>query len=185
MYSTAQQRVSMYSRRILRISAQTLATLVLLVFALQLSACDSANDDEPELDIVEVAVANDFNTLVSAVQAADLTSTLKGDGPFTVFAPTDAAFEALPAGTVETLLQPNNRDQLVSVLTYHIVPGRVTADEVVDLESATTLQGAPLNIETTNGTVRVNGAAVTATDVEASNGVIHVIDGVLLPPSRN
>ena len=170
------------ARRLLRAVA---APALLLLFAFQLSACDSSDPDDPRQDIVEVAVANDFNTLVAAVQAAELVGTLQGAGPFTVFAPTDAAFDALPEGTLESLLLPENRDQLVAILAYHVVPGRVTAAQVVNLQSAQTLNGAPLAIQAQNGVVRVNGARVTATDIEATNGVVHVIDAVLLPPSGN
>jgi uncharacterized surface protein with fasciclin (FAS1) repeats len=134
-------------------------------------------------DIVDTAVAaDDFNTLVAAVQAAGLVETLKGDGPFTVFAPTDAAFAALPDGTVESLLLPENRDQLVSILTYHVVPGRVTAEQVVTLDRATTVQGSDVRISTASGGVRINDSNVITTDIMTSNGIIHVIDAVLLPP---
>ena len=162
----------------------TLVALVLLV--LPLSACDSTDSDlAPEPDIVEVAIsAGDFNTLVAAVQAAGLVETLKGDGPFTVFAPTDEAFAKLPEGTVETLLLPENRDQLVSILTYHVVPDEVTASEVVNLDTAPTVQGASLDIQVIDGNVFVNDATVTAVDIQASNGVVHVIDTVLLPPAN-
>lgn len=131
-------------------------------------------------DIVETAVsAGTFTTLVAAVEAAGLVETLKGTGPFTVFAPTDAAFAKLPAGTVEGLLQ--DKTKLASVLTYHVVPGKVMAGEVAGMTSATTVQGGALAISATNGTVHVGGATVTGADVEASNGVIHVIDTVMLP----
>lgn len=157
-----------------------------LALVVPLAGCDSSSDDPaPTPSIVEVAVANDFNTLVAAVQAAGLTSTLQSDGPFTVFAPTDEAFAALPEGTVETLLRPENRDQLVAVLTYHVVPGRVTAAQVVNLESATTVQGSPLAIDVQGSSVFVNDAQVTVTDIQARNGVVHVINRVLLPPSMN
>ncbi|MEO0958386.1 MAG: fasciclin domain-containing protein, partial [Pseudomonadota bacterium] len=133
-------------------------------------------------DIVDTAVAaDDFNTLVAAVQAAGLVETLKGEGPFTVFAPTDAAFAALPPGTVDNLLKPENRDTLVSVLTYHVVAGKVMSSDIAGQTlSAPTVQGSALDIDATNG-VQVNNATVVAADVEASNGVIHVIDTVLLP----
>ncbi|MEM8761269.1 MAG: fasciclin domain-containing protein, partial [Pseudomonadota bacterium] len=122
-----------------------------------------------------------FNTLVAAVQAAGLVETLKGEGPFTVFAPTDAAFAALPPGTVDNLLKPENRDTLVSVLTYHVVAGKVMSGDIAGQTlSAPTVQGSALDIDATNG-VQVNNATVVAADVEASNGVIHVIDTVLLP----
>ncbi len=133
-------------------------------------------------DIVDVAVsAGQFNTLAAALQAADLVDTLKGDGPFTVFAPTDDAFAKLPEGTVESLLEPENRDQLVAILTYHVVPGNVYAADVVNLSAATTVNGSDVSIEVQDGTVMVDNARVVKTDIAASNGVIHVIDAVILP----
>lgn len=136
----------------------------------------------PDKDIVEIAAsAGSFNTLVTAVKAAGLVDTLKGNGPFTVFAPTDEAFAKLPGGTVENLLKPENKDKLTAVLTYHVVPGRVTAGEVVNLSSAKTVNGRALRINTKDGKVMVDNARVTATDIMASNGVIHVIDTVVLP----
>ena len=133
-------------------------------------------------DIVDTAVAaGQFNTLAAALEAAGLVDTLKGDGPFTVFAPTDAAFAALPAGTVEDLLRPENRDQLVAVLTYHVVPGEYPAASVVGMDSATTVNGGQLEIGASGDGVTVSGARVVMADVEASNGVIHVIDKVLIP----
>lgn len=133
-------------------------------------------------DIVDTAVAaGDFNTLAAALQAADLVDTLKSDGPFTVFAPTDAAFAKLPAGTVDNLLKPENKDQLVAVLTYHVVPGKVTAEQVVDLTTATTVQGSDIDIKVMDGTVHIDNATVTKADIMTSNGVIHVIDEVILP----
>ncbi|MCA9643583.1 MAG: fasciclin domain-containing protein [Polyangiaceae bacterium] len=136
-----------------------------------------------DMDIVDTAVAaGSFNTLVAAVQAAGLEETLRS-GTFTVFAPTDAAFEALPEGTVDTLLKPENKDQLVAILTYHAVVGEVPAADVVNLDKATTVNGADVTIEVVDGKVILNGTVeVTMTDIEASNGIIHVIDGVLLPP---
>lgn len=134
-------------------------------------------------DIVDTAVgAGDFTTLAAALEAADLVATLKGEGPFTVFAPTDAAFAALPAGTVDDLLKPENREQLVAVLTYHVVPGRVTAADVAGLDEAATVNGKMIDIEVDGDVVKVNDASVTTADVAASNGVIHAIDQVLLPP---
>ena len=133
-------------------------------------------------DIVDTAVAaGSFNTLVAAVQAAGLVDTLKGEGPFTVFAPTDEAFAKLPAGTVEDLLKPENKDKLVGILTYHVVPGKVMAADVVTLKSAKTVQGGEVTIAVEGETVKVDGANVTATDIECSNGVIQVIDAVILP----
>jgi uncharacterized surface protein with fasciclin (FAS1) repeats len=133
-------------------------------------------------DIVDIAVeAGSFGTLVAAVQAADLVETLKGAGPFTVFAPTDEAFAALPAGTVENLLKPENKAQLVAVLTYHVVPGKVMSGDLSNGMTAATVQGANVTIMTEGG-VKVNDANVVTADIEASNGVIHVIDKVILPP---
>jgi len=133
-------------------------------------------------DIVDTAVAaGEFNTLAAALQAAGLVDTLKGEGPFTVFAPNDAAFAKLPAGTVESLLLPENKDKLVAILTYHVVPGKMTAAQVVTLQSATTVNGKDVAIRVEDSTVYVNDARVIATDIEASNGVIHVIDTVILP----
>ena len=136
--------------------------------------------------IVDVAVGNpDFSTLVTALKAADLVGTLQGDGPFTVFAPTNAAFAKLPAGTVENLLKPENKDQLVAVLTYHVVAGEVKAADVVKLTEAATVNGQNIDINTSNGVTVGNAANGTATvvttDIDASNGVIHVIDSVILP----
>ncbi len=135
-------------------------------------------------DIVDTAVAaGSFNTLAAALTAADLVTTLKGTGPFTVFAPTDAAFAKLPAGTVDNLLKPENKAMLQKVLTYHVVSGKVLAATVVTLTKATTVQGQDVSITVSGSSVKVNDANVTATDVLASNGVIHVIDTVLLPPA--
>ncbi len=132
-------------------------------------------------DIVDTAVAGGFKTLVAAVKAADLVDTLKGPGPFTVFAPTDEAFAKLPAGTLESLLKPENKAKLQSILTYHVVPGRVMSQDAAKLSSAKTVEGRPLAIKATDGGLMVNDAHVTKADIEASNGVIHVIDTVLLP----
>ena len=137
---------------------------------------------EKRSDIVDTAVAaGQFTTLAAALKAADLVGTLKGDGPFTVFAPTDAAFAALPEGTVESLLKPENRDQLVAILTYHVVPGKVTAADVVKLDEAKTVNGSKVAIRAENGNVRINDATVVKADIGASNGIIHVIDTVILP----
>lgn len=158
-------------------------TLVLLLaLGLMLSGCNEANGrHQPKHDIVDTAVANHFNTLATALTAADLVDTLKGPGPFTVFAPTDEAFAKLPEGTLATLLKPENKGQLVSILTYHVVSGKVMAADVVKLSEAQTVNGQSVTITVADGTVMVNNATVTQTDVEASNGVIHVIDTVLLP----
>jgi uncharacterized surface protein with fasciclin (FAS1) repeats len=142
-----------------------------------------AADQKPAKDIVDTAVAAGlFNTLVKAVQAADLVDTLKGAGPFTVFAPTDAAFAKLPAGTLDDLLKPENKEKLKAILLYHVVAGEVTAKQVVKLHSAKTVGGQELRIKTVGGKVMVNDAFVIKPDVMATNGVIHVIDAVLLPP---
>lgn len=134
-------------------------------------------------DIVDTAAgAGNFTTLTAAVEAAGLVDTLKGDGPFTVFAPTDEAFAKLPAGTVESLLEPANKDKLVAILTYHVVPGNLPASEVVKYDAAETVNGARVDIDAGSSGVKVNDANVTATDIMADNGVIHVIDAVLLPP---
>lgn len=137
---------------------------------------------EKGADIVDTAVgAGQFNTLAAALEAADLVDTLKGDGPFTVFAPTDEAFAKLPEGTVESLLEPENRDQLVAILTYHVVPGKVYAADVVNLSAATTVNGSNVTIAASDAGVRIDNANVIKTDIAASNGVIHVIDAVILP----
>jgi transforming growth factor-beta-induced protein len=139
-----------------------------------------ATPPPPPKDIVDIAVGDGrFTTLVAALQAADLVDTLKGDGPFTVFAPTDDAFNKLPAGTVEGLL--DDIPTLTNILLYHVVPGKVMAADVVNLSSADTASGASLTIAVMDGKVMINDAQVIITDIEASNGVIHVVDTVLLP----
>ncbi|MBA6340134.1 fasciclin domain-containing protein [Colwellia sp. MB02u-10] len=133
-------------------------------------------------DIVDVAAENgSFNTLVAAIKAAGLVDTLKSEGPFTVFAPTDEAFAKLPEGTVEMLLEPENKDKLASILTYHVVSGKVMSTDVVKIDSATSVQGEMLMVEVVDGNVMINNAKVIMADVKASNGVIHVIDTVLMP----
>ena len=147
-----------------------------------LGFCEVANETAQEMDIVDTAVdAGSFDTLVMALQEANLTETLKGEGPYTVFAPTDEAFDALPNGTLEELLQ--DPENLTAILTYHVVPGEYMASDIADMESLTTVQGEDINVTVENGSVMVDNANVTATDIEASNGVIHVIDSVMLPPS--
>lgn len=134
-------------------------------------------------DIVDTAAsAGNFTTLVAAVKAAGLVETLRGEGPFTVFAPTDAAFAALPDGTLDSLLQPENKDQLTSILTYHVVTGKVMSGDLSDGMTAKTVQGSDITIGTEGG-VTVAGANVTSADIEAENGVIHVIDAVIMPGS--
>lgn len=152
--------------------------------AATVSACATMDDGD---DIVDIAASNpDFSTLVAAVSAAGLVDTLKSEGPFTVFAPTNDAFAALPAGTVDNLLLPENKDQLVAILTYHVVSGAVTSDQVLGQKlDVATVQGDTIRVDGTGGkygaAVRVNNANVTAADIIATNGVIHVIDKVLLP----
>jgi transforming growth factor-beta-induced protein len=150
-----------------------------LLWAGALALAVAAN--APAADIVDTAVTGHFDTLVAAVKSAGLVETLKGSGPFTVFAPTDEAFAKLPPGTLENLLKPENRSKLQEILTYHVVAGEVMAKDVVKLHSAKTVQGGTLHIKTAGGGVMVNGAHVIKTDITTSNGVIHVIDSVLLP----
>jgi len=161
-----------------------IGVLALTGFTASLTALadDSNGSMLAEMDIVDTAVAaGQFNTLAAALDAADLIATLKGDGPFTVFAPTDEAFAKLPAGTVESLLKPENRDQLVAILTYHVVSGKVMAKDVVNLSEAKTVNGSDISIKVMDGKVRINDATVVAADVATSNGVIHVVDTVILP----
>jgi uncharacterized surface protein with fasciclin (FAS1) repeats len=152
-----------------------------------LTALGACAQQEPANTVVDIAAGDpQFSTLVTAIQAADLEDTLRGEGPFTVFAPTNAAFDALPAGTLDTLLQPENKDQLASILTYHVVPGAVTSDQVVGQRmNVATVNGETVLIDGTGGKMRaavtVNDANVTNADILATNGVIHVIDEVLLP----
>jgi uncharacterized surface protein with fasciclin (FAS1) repeats len=162
---------------------------IAVVAALTLSACgsdaeesmDTASEETSVGTIVDVAVgAGNFGTLVAAVTAADLVETLSGEGPFTVFAPTDEAFAALPAGVLDGLLLPENKALLAQILTYHVVAGKVMAADVTDSDVAT-VEGSTIKLATTGG-VTVNGANVVAADVAASNGVIHAIDAVILPP---
>ena len=142
----------------------------------------AAAENKSSKDIVDTAVsAGSFSTLAAALKAGGLVETLKGEGPFTVFAPTDEAFKKLPAGTLESLLKPENKEKLVSILTYHVVPGKVMAKDVVKLDKAKTVNGKEVDVKVDGGTVKVTDATVVKTDIEASNGVIHVIDSVLLP----
>lgn len=160
----------------MRTFATALLTLTLATSAL------AGGAGHKRANIVETAVAaGSFKTLAAALQAADLVGTLEGDGPFTVFAPTDAAFAKLPAGTVEMLLKPENKARLQSILTYHVVAGSFPAAKVVKLTSAKTVNGQTVSIDAGKGGVKVAGATVVQTDIQASNGVIHVIDTVLLP----
>lgn len=156
---------------------QRLAFALLLILPISVAKAS-------EKDIVDTAVgAGSFNTLVAAVQAAGLVEVLKGDGPYTVFAPTDEAFAKLPEGTVETLLKPENKDKLVAILTYHVVPGKVMSTDIAGKKAdVASVQGGEISVDATDG-VKVDNAKVIAADVEASNGVIHVIDTVILPKS--
>jgi len=159
---------------------KTLVIAALAVSTVNTPFAKAYEKEEPG-DIVAVAVgAGSFNTLVAAVTAAGLVETLQGEGPFTVFAPTDEAFANLPAGTVEDLLKPENKEKLVAILTYHVVPAKVMAADVTTSE-APTVNGKPLSIVVADGKVTVGNATVIATDVAAKNGVIHVVDAVLLP----
>ncbi|MEN9261197.1 MAG: fasciclin domain-containing protein [Thermostichus sp. HHBFW_bins_43] len=176
----------------------SLAGLAILASAL-LAACGSSGDTAvsppsptPTVspsptpapsDIVAIAAGNpDFSTLVAALQAADLVEALQAEGPFTVFAPTNAAFAALPAGTVESLLLPENRDDLVRILTYHVVPAAAPSSALSSGQQVTTLEGSPVTVTIENGVIKINDATVITPDIEASNGIIHVIDAVLIPP---
>ena len=144
--------------------------------------CLASSVRAAEKDIVDTAVAADgFSTLVAAVKAAGLVDTLKGKGPFTVFAPTDEAFAKLPKGTLESLLKPENKEKLAGILTYHVVAGKVLAADVVKLTEADTVQGSPVKIKVKDGKVMVNQANVVKTDIHCKNGVIHVLDAVILP----
>jgi len=155
------------------------ATGLVLAVAMTFGASALAAQNK---DIVDTAVAaGSFKTLVAAIQAAGLVDTLKGKGPFTVFAPTDAAFAKLPPGTVQDLLKPENKAKLVSILTYHVVAGDITSKEVVKLKEAKTVEGQELKISVQDGKVMINNATVVKADIPASNGVIHVIDTVLIP----
>ncbi|MBA6251107.1 MULTISPECIES: fasciclin domain-containing protein [unclassified Colwellia] len=159
-----------------------ITTGLLVVASLAFMPTSHAEHHGMKKDIVDVAAANgSFNTLVAAVKAGGLVDTLKGKGPFTVFAPTDEAFAKLPAGTVEMLLKPENKDKLVSILTYHVVAGKVMSTDVVKVDSASTVQGQMLMVKVDGGNVMINNAKVIMADVKASNGVIHVIDTVLMP----
>jgi len=158
----------------------SIATAAALILSLAIGSY--ARPKAASQDIVDTAVAaGSFKTLAAALQAAGLVDTLKGKGPFTVFAPTDEAFAKLPAGTVEDLLKPENKEKLVSILTYHVVAGRDLTSEVTKITSAKTVNGQPLAIRVNGGTVMVDNAKVIKTDILCSNGVIHVIDSVLLP----
>ena len=164
---------------------KTAAFAIAAFLSLSVSSAFAGAHSSAPGDIVDVAASNgSFNTLVAAVKAAGLVDALKADGPLTVFAPTDDAFAALPAGTVENLLKPENVEQLKAILLYHVVSGKVMSTDLSGTNVAQTLQGATIEIVAGSGGVTVNGANVVAADVAASNGVIHVIDAVLLPPAE-
>ncbi len=159
-----------------------LLTLPLSAFAGNYGTSKSTSDAMNTKDIVDTAVkAGSFNTLVKAVQAADLEETLRGEGPFTVFAPTDEAFAKLPPGTIEDLLKPENKSQLQAVLTYHVVPGKVMAEDAAALTAAKTVNGKSFSITKSGDGLMVDNANVIQADIPTSNGVIHVIDQVILP----
>jgi uncharacterized surface protein with fasciclin (FAS1) repeats len=158
------------------------ASLISLSIAAVPAVAGAQSMSMPAKNIVETAVsAGQFNTLAAALKAAGLVTTLEGPGPFTVFAPTDAAFAKLPAGTVDSLLKPKNKKKLIAILTYHVVAGDLTAADVVKMTSAKTLNGQSVTITVNGGTVKIDDATVVKTDITASNGVIHVIDSVLMP----
>jgi len=162
----------------LRVTSIVMAAAVVLSLAIGAYAGPKAASQ----DIVDTAVAaGSFKTLAAALQAAGLVDTLKGKGPFTVFAPTDEAFAKLPPGTVEDLLKPENKEKLVAILTYHVVPGKDLASQVTKMSSIKTVNGQSIAISVNGGTVMVDNAKVTKTDILCSNGVIHVIDSVILP----
>lgn len=164
----------------------SVALMLVVVLATALASTaqgdECASGDAKQQDIVDTAVAaGSFETLATALTKADLVETLKGEGPFTVFAPTDEAFEALPEGTLEKLLKPKNKGKLVNILTLHVVPGKVMAADVVKLEKVKTVQGAELPIKVEDGKVMIGDVQVVKTDIECTNGVIHVVDAVILP----
>src|SRR5690349_23274952 len=162
-----------------RVGIASKAAVVVAVVGLAIGSTFARANNQ---DIVDTAVgAGQFKTLAAALKAADLVATLKGPGPFTVFAPTDEAFAKLPAGTVEDLLKPENKAKLTEILTYHVVPGRMPAAKVTAMSSAPTVNGKALSIATANGGVTVGGAKVVKTDILCTNGVIHVIDAVMIP----
>jgi len=165
----------MNTLKITVIAIATVATLAMTMFTTPLKAQDK--------DIVQLASETEsLSTLVAAVKAGDLVETLQGDGPFTVFAPTNEAFDALPDGTLETLLDPENQDMLIDILTYHVVSGKVMSGDLSDGMTAETVQGSDITISISDAGVKVDDATVAMADVEASNGVVHVIDSVILPP---
>ncbi|MBP1095070.1 fasciclin domain-containing protein [Bradyrhizobium diazoefficiens] len=165
-----------------RVGIASKAAVVMAVVGLAIGSTFARASNQ---DIVDTAVgAGQFKTLAAALKAADLVATLKGPGPFTVFAPTDEAFAKLPAGTVENLLKPENKAKLTAILTYHVVPGAVKAEQLTKLDQAKTVNGAMVKVTTKGGKVTINDATVVKADIPASNGMIHVIDKVILPPQN-
>ena len=163
----------------------SIAAVALLFFFAMAPLNNGTEDHNHHDDIVDIASETDaLSTLVAAVEAAGLVETLKGDGPFTVFAPTNDAFDALPDGTLESLLLEENREMLIEILTYHVVPGKVMSGDLSDGMTAGTVQGSDVTISVGDYGVSVNDASVVQADVEASNGVVHVIDAVILPPQE-
>lgn len=162
----------------------TVIMLAMLIVASSFTTkTNSVHETKIDADIVDLAVSQDFlTTLVAAVKAGDLVDVLKGDGPFTVFAPTNEAFAKLPAGTVETLLKPENKAQLVKILTYHVVPGKVMSSDLKNGQMAKTVEGSSIKVTLKDGKAMINNATVTAADIIADNGVVHVIDTVIMPP---
>lgn len=159
-----------------------LVSIIMLSMPVVLLAGSHGNYSKSSMDIVDTAIsAKSFNTLVAALKAADLVDVLRGEGPFTVFAPTDDAFAKLPEGTLESLLKPENNAQLQSILTYHVLPGQYLAADVVKMDSAKTVNGQSFSIRNHDGSVMIDNAKIIKTDITASNGVIHVIDSVILP----
>jgi len=173
------EEMTMFLKRRVTISIYAAFAAALLLLIADVYA---GNYGKKQSDIVDTAVsAGTFNTLAAALEAGDLVKTLKADGPFTVFAPTDEAFAKLPEGTVEMLLLPENKDKLVEILTYHVVPGKVTAADVVTLQTAQTANGSDISIRVVDNAVFINDSRVVAADIGASNGVIHAVDAVILP----
>lgn len=172
-------------KSLLFVAAAAAATAIVPAYAGKSGDKDKMSYSKAKADIVDTAInAGSFTTLVAAVQAAGLEETLRGEGPFTVFAPTDDAFAALPEGTVETLLLPENKDQLAGILTYHVVAGKTKSKDLAGKTlSVATVNGAEVAIDGTDG-VKVGGATVVSADIRTSNGIIHVIDTVLLPPAE-
>ena len=171
----------MFNSQSIRIKMRKLFILAIASFMVTTTVFSMSHKKQ---DIVDVASkAGSFNTLIAAAKAAGLVDALKGEGPLTVFAPTDDAFAKLPEGTVDTLLKPENKEKLKSILLYHVVAGNVMAETAVTLDSAKTLQGSSFSIMLDGKTLKIDGAAVTQADIKASNGVIHVIDSVILPKS--